>query len=109
MFLGTLKIPIVDVSQEDSSQPLQGFKECPDVLVFGSCIRYSFLHSLGRVMCAGMNGYMKVSKFGRHHWASVSDISQSSSSGELAWVDGGESRSVSRDLNPDTSSSSGRR
>jgi hypothetical protein len=44
----------------------------------GVRMKYNFLHSLGRVTCAGRNGYMKVSKLGRHHCARVSLISQSS-------------------------------
>ena len=79
-----------------------------DSLLCGSWIIYSFLHSFGLVMWAGINGYMNVSKFGLHHCASVSAISQSpfTPSPENCFPMGAK-RSFSRALKPSISSSSG--
>jgi hypothetical protein len=80
------------------------------VLLRGSWMKYSFLHSFGRVTCAGMNGYMKVSKLGRHHCASVSPTTHSSlTPSPVNCVPTGARRSFSLALKPSTSSSSARR
>lgn len=72
-----------------------------DILLFGNWIKYSFLHSFGRVQCGGMNGYMNVSKLGRHHCDSVSAISHSSfTASPLNCVPTGARRSLRRCLNP---------
>jgi hypothetical protein len=106
MFLGTERTSAC-------SQQLGGLRWGPrwrsgrDVLVLGSWIKYSFLHSFGRVTWAGMKGYMKVSKFGRHHCASVSPISHSSLTPSPENCEPtGASRSLSRFLKPSSSSSS---
>src|SRR2546423_14296108 len=99
MFLGTLRTSII--TSVGISHPRQAKEMRHHVLLRGNWIKYSFLHSFGRVTCAGMNGYMKVSKLGRHHCASVSPISHSSfTPSPENWVPTGARRSLSRDLKP---------
>ena len=82
-----------------------------NVLLFGSLTKYNFLHSFGLVTCAGKKGYMKVSKFGRHHWANVSPISHSPSftPSPENWEPMGARRSLRRCLKPGISSALGGR
>jgi len=85
-------------------------KKGSNILLRGSWIKYNFLHSFGLVTCAGMNGYMKVSKFGRHHCARVSPTCHSSfTPWPVNCVPTGARRSFSLALKPSTSSSSARR
>jgi hypothetical protein len=81
-----------------------------NLLLRGSWIKYSFLHSFGLVTCAGIKGYMKVSKLGRHHCANVSPTTHSSlTPSPVNWVPTGARRSFSLALKPSISSSSARR
>lgn len=71
-------------------------------------MKYSFLHSLGRVTWPGRKGYMKVSKLGRHQVASVSVTFQSVSVVEVVVVEEGgvgERRAERRVLKPGISAS----